>query len=150
MSGEARLMHILLAEDNLDDITITKRALEQAKVLNRLHVVRDGEEALEFLRHTGRYQDPVSSPQPGLILLDINMPKMNGLDVLKQIKSDPAIRHIPVVMLTSSRRDEDVVRGYDTGCNSFLQKPVEFESFVEMVKQLGLYWGLLNVHVPTS
>ena len=150
MADDPRLVTILLVEDNLDDITITKKALKQANLINTLHVVRDGQEALDFLQHRGAYQDPATSPRPGLILLDINLPKLNGMDVLKQIKGDPALRRIPVVMLTVSKRDEDVVRSYDNGCNSFTQKPVEFERFVELVKQIGLYWGLLNVDPPNG
>ena len=150
MSHSSDLVRILLAEDNPDDILITKKAFKEAGIVNLLQVVRDGEEALEYLYHTGRYQDAASSPKPGLILLDINMPKVSGLEVLKKVKQDPGLRLIPIVMLTSSKRDEDVVKGYDSGCNSFLQKPVEFEKFVEMVKQIGLYWGLLNVAVPGS
>ncbi len=145
-SEKGELIKILLAEDNPDDILITKKALKEAQMVNQLYIVRDGEEACAFLKHEGQYQDPATSPRPGLILLDINMPKLNGLEVLRRIKSDPELKRIPVVMLTSSKRDEDVVTGYDSGCNSFLQKPVEFERFVELVKQMGLYWGLLNVH----
>ena len=147
---ESNLIRVLLAEDNLDDVMITKKAFKEAGIINRLFIVRDGEEALDFLHRRGSYQNASESPRPGLILLDINMPKVNGLEVLKQIKNDSILRTIPVVMLTSSKRDEDVVRGYDSGCNSFLQKPVEFEKFVDMVKQMGLYWGLLNVQAPAS
>ncbi len=147
---ESNLIRVLLAEDNLDDVMITKKAFKEAGIINRLFVVRDGEEALDFLHQRGSYQNTSENPRPGLILLDINMPKVNGLEVLKQIKNDSLLRTIPVVMLTSSKRDEDVVRGYDSGCNSFLQKPVEFEKFVDMVKQMGLYWGLLNVQAPSS
>lgn len=142
------LIRILLAEDNPDDVLIMKKAFRESGIINQLFVVRDGEEALEFLRHEGRYQDPTTSPTPGLILLDINMPKLNGLEVLERVKQDPALRRIPAVMLTSSRRGEDVIKSYENGCNSFLQKPVEFERFVEMVKQLGLYWGLFNIGLP--
>ncbi|MFH1678460.1 MAG: response regulator, partial [Candidatus Omnitrophota bacterium] len=117
----------------------------EAKVVNRLWVARDGQEALDFLYHQGKYQDVNASPKPGLILLDLNLPKVKGLDVLKKIKEDPDLRIIPVVVLTVSRRDEDIVRGYFHGCNSFIQKPVEFDKFVEVVKLIGLYWGLLNV-----
>lgn len=147
---ESNLIRVLLAEDNLDDVMITKKAFKEAGIINRLFVVRDGEEALDFLHQRGSHQNASESPRPGLILLDINMPKVNGLEVLKHIKNDSLLRTIPVVMLTSSKRDEDVVRGYDSGCNSFLQKPVEFEKFVDMVKQMGLYWGLLNVQAPSS
>ena len=145
MADQAPLIWILLVEDNPDDIMITKKAFKEAKILNQVQVVRDGEEAVDYLFHRGQYQDPKSSPTPGLILLDINMPKMNGLEVLAKIKQDAGLKRIPVVMLTSSKREEDVLKGYDNGCNSFLQKPVEFESFVQLVKEIGLYWALLNV-----
>ncbi|MFH2137494.1 MAG: response regulator [Candidatus Omnitrophota bacterium] len=140
-----KLLKILLIEDNPDDIAITKRALKNAKVINQLLVVNDGQEALDFLYCRGAYQDNSEASAPGLILLDINLPKINGLEVLREIKNDEILRKIPVVMLTMSKRDEDVVRGYVNGCNSFIQKPVEFEKFVEIVRQIGLYWGLLNV-----
>ncbi len=142
------MIDILLVEDNIDDVEIAKKALSEAKLLNRLHVVRDGREACDFLFHRGAYADPASAPRPGVILLDINMPRMNGIDVLREIKADAELRRIPVIMLTVSRRDEDVLRSYDLGCNSFIQKPVEFDKFVEVVKELGLYWALLNVSCP--
>ena len=142
------LVRILLVEDNVDDIMITQKALLEAKLANPLDVVRDGQEAIEYLSHQGQYQDSAVSPRPGLILLDINIPKMSGLEVLAYIKKQPDLKGIPVVMLTSSTRDRDVASSYEYGCNSFLQKPVEFERFVELVKQIGLYWGLLNVESP--
>ena len=148
MADGEELVTILLVEDNLDDITITKKALKEAKLVNRLHVVRDGQEALDFLQHQGQYQDSATSPKPGLILLDINLPKLNGIEVLAYIKQDPGLKRIPVVMLTMSKREEDMVKSYDKGCNSFIQKPVEFERFVELVKEIGLYWGLLNLIPP--
>jgi CheY-like chemotaxis protein len=144
----ADVIDILLVEDNIDDVEIARKALIEAKLLNRLHVAWDGCDACDFLFHTGAYGDPASAPRPGMILLDINMPKMNGIEVLKRVKADPELRRIPVIMLTVSRRDEDVVRSYDLGCNSFIQKPVEFDKFVEVVKQLGLYWALINVGCP--
>lgn len=147
---QQELVTILLVEDNLDDVLITQKALEEARMVNTVHVARDGEEALNFLFHAGQYQDPSTSPRPGLILLDINMPRLNGVEVLARIKADPELRHIPVVMLTMSKRDEDIIKSYHNGCNSFLQKPVEFDEFVELVKQVGLYWGLLNVRSPNS
>jgi len=144
------IIDILLAEDNADDVEITKRALKESRVINRLFVVRDGEEALDYLFHKGQYQDKNKSPRPGLILLDINMPRMNGIDVLKRIKADVSLRFIPVVMLTVSRRDEDVVKSYDLGCNSFIAKPVDFDKFVELIKEINLYWGVLNVGIPPA
>jgi len=150
MSETKGIVKILFVEDNPDDIQITQRALKEAKIINKLWIVRDGQEALDFLLHQGQYQDPQSAPRPGLILLDINLPKLSGLEVLKKIKENPDLKRIPTVMLTVSRRDEDIVRGYNDGCNSFIQKPVEFEKFVEVVKQVSLYWGLLNVSSPNN
>jgi len=150
MTEKVKITKILLVEDNPDDILITQRALKEAKVINELSIVRDGKEALDFLYHKGQCQNKSSSPKPGLILLDLNMPKMSGLEVLKKIKEDSCLRSIPTVVLTVSKRDEDIVKGYNNGCNSFIQKPVEFEKFVEVVKQISLYWGLLNVASPNS
>ena len=150
MGEEMKLTKILLVEDNPDDIMITQRALKEAKIINKLWIVRDGQEALDFLQHKGQYQDASANPKPGLIILDINLPKVNGLEVLKTIKQDPNLKRIPTVVLTVSRRDEDIVKGYNYGCNSFIQKPVEFEKFVEAVKLIGLYWGLLNVDSPNN
>lgn len=145
MEGIQGLVKILLVEDNPDHVMITKKALKEAKVINEVYVVEDGREALAFLQHQGQYQDLATSPKPGLILLDINMPKLSGTEVLKKIKADPELKRIPVVMLTVTKRDEDIVRSYDHGCNSFVQKPVEFDRFVQIIKEIGLYWGLLNI-----
>ncbi len=145
-----KIIKILLVEDSPDDIIITQRALKEAKIINKLYIVRDGQEALDFLYHKGKYENSELAPKPGLILLDINIPKINGLDVLKKIKEDPHLKKIPIVMLTVSRRDEDIISGYSNGCNSFIQKPVEFERFVDIVKQIGLYWGILNVESPNN
>jgi len=150
MADIHKITKILLVEDNPDDVDITKRALKEARIINKLWVARDGQEALDFLQHQGIYQDPSSSPKPGLILLDINLPKLNGVEVLKIIKNDPELKRIPVVMLTVSKRDEDIVKSYNNGCNSFIQKPVNFESFVEVVKEISLYWGLLNIFPPNG
>lgn len=145
MTEKSKIIKILLVEDNPDDIQITERALKEAKVINKLWIVRDGQEALDFLEHKGQYQDVSNNLKPGLIILDINLPKVNGLEVLKVIKEDNNLKRIPTVVLTVSRRDEDIIRGYNYGCNSFIQKPVEFDKFVEAVKLIGLYWGLLNI-----
>jgi len=148
MKETQMMTNILLVEDNPDDILIAQKALKQAKVVNKLWLVRDGQEALDFLYHKGKYQDINTSPDPGLILLDINLPKINGLELLEKIKGDANLKRIPTVMLTVSKRDEDVVKSYNHGCNSFIQKPIEFEKFIEAVKQISLYWGLLNVPSP--
>jgi len=140
-----QVIDILLAEDNPDDIEITKRAFKDANIINRLYVARDGEEALNFLYNKG---DGESNPKPGLILLDINMPKVSGIEVLKRIKEDNVLKQIPVIMLTISKRDEDVFKSYQLGCNSFIQKPVDFDSFVDVVKEIGLYWGIMNLPCP--
>lgn len=140
-----RIVNILLVEDNPDDVKITERAFNKGKILNRLFVARDGQEALDFLYHEGDYADPKKAPRPGLILLDINLPKVNGIDVLRKIKSDERLRRIPVIMLTVSKRDEDIIRSYDLGVNSYILKPVEFDKFVETIKNIKLYWILANV-----
>ena len=150
MADEVRFVKILLVEDNPDDVQITQRALKEARIINKLWVVRDGQEVLDFLYHRDKYQDITTSPKPGLVLLDLNIPKINGLEVLRKIKQDPDLKRIPIVVLTVSRRDEDIVKGYNYGCNSFIQKPLEFEKFVEAVKVIGMYWGLLNVDSPNK
>ncbi|MBU1852427.1 MAG: response regulator [Candidatus Omnitrophica bacterium] len=150
MTVDHKIVKILLVEDNLDHIEITKEALQQAGVINELFIVRDGNEAIDFLERKGKYQDSKEAFKPGLILLDINLPKKNGLEVLKKLKTDPDLKRIPTILLTVSKRDEDVVKGYNYGCNSYIQKPVEFEKFVAVVKQIGLYWGLLNINSPNS
>lgn len=140
-----RVVNILLVEDNPDDVKITERALKHGKVVNKLFIVRDGQEALDFLFHRGDYADPRKAPRPGLILLDINLPKVSGIEVLKEIKSKAELRRVPVIMLTVSKRDEDVINSYDLGVNSYIVKPVEFEKFVETIKNIELYWVLTNV-----
>ncbi len=147
MLSEHDVVDILLVEDNLDDVEITKRAFKELNLANRIFVARDGQEALDFLSHKGEYENN-RVPAPGLVLLDINLPKVNGIEVLKFIKNSDSLEAIPVVMLTVSKRDEDVVKSYRLGCNSFLKKPVAFEEFVDLVKNIGLYWGVLNVALP--
>ena len=134
----AQPMEILLVEDNEDDIVLEQEALADAKLVNIMYVVRDGEEALAYLRRQGRYHD---AKKPGLILLDINMPKKNGFEVLQEMKADVDLRHIPVVMLTTSDREKDVVKSYATGACSFVTKPMDFDRFGEVAKQLALYWA---------
>ncbi len=138
-SGEG--IPILLVEDDENDILITKRAFERYNFKNELYVVRDGEEALDYIYRRGDYQDePV--PTPGLILLDINMPRMNGIEVLRHLKNDPEKKRIPVVMLTTSRREQDKIESYNLGVNSYIVKPVDFNKFIDAVTTINLYWSL--------
>jgi CheY-like chemotaxis protein len=139
-------MEILLVEDNEDDILLEQEALADAKLVNIMYVVRDGEEAMAYLRRQGRYHD---AKVPGLILLDINMPKKNGFEVLKEIKADPELRHIPVVMLTTSDSERDIVKSYAKGACSFITKPMDFGKFGEVIKQFALYWALV-ARVPST
>ncbi len=131
---------ILLAEDNDDDILLIRESFADAKIVNVLNVVRDGEEALAYLRREGEYKDAV---MPGLLLLDINMPKKNGFEVLMEVKADAALRHLPVVMLTTSQSEADVVKSYSEGACSYIMKPTRFEELARVVKQFALYWALV-------
>lgn len=136
--------HILLVEDNPDDEALTLRALKQHNFANVVDVVRDGSEALDYIFCKGDYQQRDPQKKPQLILLDIKLPKVDGLEVLKNIREDRYCRHIPVVMLTTSNEERDIVTSYDNGANSFIQKPVNFSEFVEAVSQLGVYWLAVN------
>jgi two-component system response regulator len=140
---------ILLVEDNPDDEALTIRALKKNNISNDLSVVRDGAEALEFLFCTGAYADRDRNEKPQLILLDINLPKLDGLEVLRRIRADENTRLLPVVILTSSKEEQDLIKGYSLGANSYVRKPVDFDRFVEAVRQLGLYWLILNEAPPT-
>ncbi len=131
---------ILLVEDDEDDVRMTQRAFKKGGITNRLYVVRDGEEAIEFLEHTDRYSNPDDAPRPGLILLDLNMPRMNGHEVLDRIKSNEELKTIPVIILTTSTDQKDVARSYGHGANTFITKPVEFGKFVDAIMTLGKYW----------
>lgn len=131
---------ILIADDDEEDRMLARDALEESRLANTLYFVHDGVELLDFLLRRGQYTDPATSPRPGLILLDINMPRMTGLEALREIKRDPALRRIPVVILTTSRADEDIIRSYDLGVNSFISKPVTFEGLVDVMRLLGTYW----------
>ena len=135
---------ILIVEDNPNDLELTLRVLKQHNLANRIEVVRDGAEALEFVFHTGAYADRDPDSKPTVILLDIKLPKVDGLEVLRQIKSDERTKSIPVVLLTSSREERDIMQGYELGTNSYIVKPVDFEQFVESIRQLGVYWLVLN------
>ena len=136
-----RSVEILLAEDNDDDILLIRESFADAKIVNVLNVVKDGEEALAYLRQEGKYKDAI---MPGLLLLDINMPKKNGFEVLREIKADPALRHLPVVMLTTSQSETDVVKSYSEGACSYIMKPARFEELGKVVKQFALYWALVS------
>lgn len=131
---------ILMAEDDADDRLLVKDALAESRVLNELRFVGDGEELLQYLRREGRYSDPASSPRPGLILLDLNMPRKDGREALQELKADPNLRRIPVVVMTTSKAEEDIFRSYDTGASSYITKPVTFDRLVELMKTLGYYW----------
>ncbi len=141
---EERPVEILLVEDNPNDVELTLRALKKNNIANRIEIVRDGAEALEFIFATGAYAQRSIHNSPKVILLDLKLPKVDGLEVLRQIKSDPRTRTIPVVVLTSSREERDIVESYNLGVNSYIVKPVDFEQFTEAVRQFGLYWLLLN------
>lgn len=137
-------IEILLVEDNPNDVELTLHALQENKLTNRIEVVRDGAEALEFIFCTGAYVNRRIENSLKIILLDLKLPKVDGLEVLRRIKSDPRTRTIPVVVLTSSREERDIVESYQLGVNSYIVKPVDFEQFTEAVRNLGLYWLLLN------
>ncbi len=128
---------------------LAEEALKESRLVNDLRFVEDGEELLEYLKHRGRYSDPDSAPRPGVILLDLNMPRMDGREALKLIKGDPELRRIPVVVLTTSRAEEDIYRSYDLGVNSFIIKPVSFDSLVNIMRSLALYW-LDIVEIPAT
>ncbi|MGH8509031.1 MAG: response regulator, partial [Gammaproteobacteria bacterium] len=131
---------LLMADDDPDDRLLAKDALAEARVANDLRFVADGEELLDYLHGRGRYNAPDSAPRPGLILLDLNMPKKDGREALQEIKANPELRQIPIVVLTTSKAEEDIYRSYDLGASSFIIKPVTFEGLVEVMKTLGRYW----------
>ncbi len=141
-------VEILLVEDNPADMELTLHALKQNNLANQIHVARDGEEALDFLFCRGAFAAREFGHPPKLVLLDLKLPKVEGIEVLRVVKQDPRTRNIPVVILTSSREDRDRVNGYSLGVNSYLQKPVNFDEFREMVRQLGMYWMVVNVPPP--
>ena len=141
---------ILLVEDNADDELLTRRAFKKNNIMNEIVVAHDGVEALDYLFGTGTYAGRDVSQTPQVVLLDLNLPRIGGLDVLKKIREDERTRFLPVVVLTSSKQDEDVVRSYTFGANSFVRKPVEFGEFIEAVKTLGLFWLILNTSAPAQ
>ena len=152
-SGRWRMIRsriILLVEDNPDDVELTLRAFEKSNIVNDIIVARDGEEALDYLFATGRHAGRDPLPLPEVVLLDLKLPKIDGLDVLRRMRADERTRRLPVVILTSSNEEQDVLRSYDLGANSFVQKPVDFAEFIEAARQLGLYWLVLNETSPES
>jgi CheY-like chemotaxis protein len=145
-----RGMEILLVEDNVDDLELTLHALRSDQVANKIEVARDGEEALDYFFRRGRFAARSLESEPSLVLLDLKLPKVDGLEVLREIKNNPHTRTVPVVVLTSSKEEKDMVMSYQLGVNSYIQKPVDFKQFRETVKQLGLYWLVINQPPPAN
>jgi CheY-like chemotaxis protein len=145
---------VLLAEDDEHDIVATKRAWQKHNIANPLYIVNDGEECLDFLHRRGKYSEHSSAPRPGILLLDIKMPKMDGLAVLERIRNDEELRRLPVIILTTSKAEEDRLRGYDLGVNAYIVKPVGFENFSEAVRAINVFWQLVELpggdHEPNS
>jgi CheY-like chemotaxis protein len=139
---------ILLVEDNPDDILLTKRAFKKSNILNELVIARDGVEALDYLFGTGAYKDRNMNIMPILILLDLNLPKIDGIEILRRLRADERTKLIPVVVLTSSKEQKDLIESYSLGANSYIRKPVDFDQFINAVRQLALYWVLLNEPTP--
>lgn len=141
---EVQHVEILLVEDNPNDVELTLHAFKKHNLANQIHVVRDGAEALDYLFATGAYAERDMSDRPKVVLLDLKLPKVDGLEVLRRIKTDPRTKTIPVAVLTSSREERDIVDSYELGVNSYIRKPVDFDQFTEAVRTLGMYWLLLN------
>ena len=140
---------ILLAEDNPNDVELTIEALERHRLANRVTVAHDGVEAMEYLRREGAFSNREPG-DPAVVLLDIKMPRKDGLEVLREIRGDPALRRQPVVILTSSREEQDLITSYDLGVNAYVVKPVDFSSFIDAVKELGVFWALVNERPPNG
>lgn len=140
MRERTKPITVLMADDDLDDCQMTKEAFEESHLFNDLRFVHDGEELLDYLMRRGKFQDPEVSPRPGLILLDLNMPKMDGREALQAIKGDPRLKHIRVVVLTTSKAEEDILRTYNLGAASYITKPVTFASLLDTIKTVGKYW----------
>lgn len=149
MKERGRPISILMAEDDPDDRLLSQEALKEARLANELYFVEDGEELMDFLCRYGKYTDPATSPRPGLILLDLNMPKKDGREALQEIKGNPDLRVIPVVVLTTSMAEEDILRSYDLGVSGYITKPVKFEELIDVMKILGKYWFEI-VELPNS
>jgi CheY-like chemotaxis protein len=148
MSNCKEPLTVLVADDDEDDRGSIRKAWERSRVANHLEFVADGEELAEYLNHTGRYCELASAPRPAVILLDLNMPKKDGRESLRDIKADPDLRHIPVVVLTASQAEEEILRSYDLGANSYITKPVTFGALVEVLRVLGKYWIEIVDHAP--
>jgi CheY-like chemotaxis protein len=140
VNKKARSLVILIADDDLEDRQLVKEAMEESRVANHLAFVEDGEELMDYLHNRGKYRDTQQYPSPGLILLDLNMPRKDGREAMKEIKADPVLRVIPIVVLTTSKAEEDILRTYDLGVNSFITKPVTFSALVDIMQTLGKYW----------
>lgn len=149
MQPEQAPITILLADDDEDDRLLATEALNEARLANQVLSVEDGEELMDYLLRRGRYAEPGAAPRPGLILLDLNMPRKDGREALKEIKADPELRQIPVVVLTTSKAEEDILRTYDLGVNSFITKPVSFEGLVDVMRTLAMYWFKI-VRLPAA
>ncbi len=141
---------ILLVEDNPDDVELTLRALKQYHVGNQINVVRDGAEALDYLFATGAYSNRDTTTNPALVILDLKLPKVDGLEVLQRMRADERTKLVPVVILTSSNEEQDMVNSYKSGANSYVRKPVDFTQFIEAARQLGLYWLVINEPPPET
>lgn len=149
MNRPPKPITILMADDDADDRMMTREAFQESRVANDLHFVEDGEELMDYLKRRGKFSDPALSPRPGLILLDLNMPRKDGREALAEIKADPSLKQIRVIVLTTSKAEEDIFRSYDLSAASYITKPVTFESLVEVIKALGKYW-LEIVELPTE
>ena len=150
MRGDLKTIVILMADDDPEDVMLAQDALAESRLANALNVVGDGEELLDYLHQRGKYNAD-NAPRPGLILLDLNMPRLDGREALARIKSDPSLRRIPVVVLTTSKAEEDVFRSYDLGANSYITKPVTFDSLVNVVRSLAQYWfGIVQLPVDEA
>ena len=143
-------IEILLVEDNANDVELTLHALAKHNLANKIHVVRDGEEAMDFLFCRGPFNERTFDNPPKVVLLDLKLPKIDGLDVLRALKSDPRTKAVPVVVMTSSREQRDMVESYHIGVNSYIQKPINFGEFQEVIRQLGYYWLAVNQPPPTE
>jgi len=151
MSKPGKPITILLADDDPDDRMLATDALNESRLANDLRCVENGEELLEYLRREGSFEDPQASPRPGIILLDLNMPRKDGREALKEIKTDARFRRIPVIVLTTSKAEEDIVKTYDLGVSSFITKPISFEGLVNVMKTLGKYWiEIVDLPSPAS